>query len=164
MIYVNRQSVKIESVKNEFVYTISGASLRPSSTIVENYPSRAEGDTLISVVIEEKKNEFSNAGSGVVVDMSYLTYIGSLKEVRKNPSLKNINDALKHMKVNMARSGLNKTEIDLMNAIKTELDFYNAALTKIGASITYTLRYTKDSYTLAEATAELEKKDAIISS
>lgn len=39
MIYVNRQSVKIESVKDEFIYSIIGASLRPSSTIVESYSS-----------------------------------------------------------------------------------------------------------------------------
>ena len=126
--------------------------------MADNYPNKASVDTMIANFIAEKENELTLLSSGAVFDSSYKSYIYSLREARKNPSLKNVSLALKDLKMNMTLRSLNKTEIDLMNAIKTELDSYSETLTKLGASITYSLKYTKDSYTLQEAKDEMEKK------
>ena len=126
--------------------------------MADNYPNKASVDTMIANFIAEKENELTLLSSGAVFDSSYKSYIYSLGEARKNPSLKNVSLALKDLKMNMTLRSLNQTEIDLMNAIKTELDSYSEILTKLYANITYTLRYNKDSYTLQEAKDEMEKK------
>ncbi len=62
-VYVNNQPVRIVSLKNEFLYTISGAVSEPSSHLSENYSKRQLIDEYDSAVITEKKNELSQSGA-----------------------------------------------------------------------------------------------------
>ena len=72
--------------------------------MADNYPNKASVDTMISNFIEEKKNELTLLSSGAVFDSSYESYIYSLREARKNPSLKSTSLALKDLKMHMART------------------------------------------------------------
>lgn len=62
-VYLNSQPVRIVSLKDEFIYSISGAVSEPSSRLSENYSKRQLIDEYDSAVITEKKNELSQSGA-----------------------------------------------------------------------------------------------------
>lgn len=157
-IYLNRNSVQIQSFKDEIEYRVSGTSTQPTSSFAENYPDRVMLNGLEATLIEEKRIAFSNNASGEVINMNYLTYLENIRDLRKNPTLVSIKKSLSILATNSQRSNLSNNEKKLIEGLIQELNSYEETLTNIGNSITYTLRYKKDAYTLQEAKNEIEKK------
>ncbi len=54
-----------------------------------------------------------------------------------------------------------ENETKLIELLREELQYYIDTLTQRGDGITYSLKYTKDSYTLQEAKDEINKKQSI---
>lgn len=157
-IYLNGNSVKVSDLKDEFEYVLSGVINTPSVQLVNQYPHRNEIDTLFQEL----------SASGYV-----FPYQVTIQSVRKNPTIIGSQSATSTLKgyrsqaINRRSSSLFsgstwvpdlQVELSFIDELIAELDYYHTELQNRGSNISYTLRYKKDSYTLEEAKAEIERK------
>jgi hypothetical protein len=166
-IYLNRGQVKIETIKNEFEYTISWWTI---PTIPE-YPRKDSVDQLLSTYVESIK---ANTGITDEVYREYMITTASLflanlrKSEENNQSLQDalVNDQYVTMEnymsnVNNQITIIWQDSVDIfgryINGLLKEKEYYLSFLRKESPS-TYTIRYKKTTFTLGEAKAELDKK------
>lgn len=127
--------------------------------MVEVFPNKNNVKIFTDNVIQEKIIDLSVVGYDPLELNKYIPYMEYMQKVRLEPTIKNIKIALSVLAKEQLRPNQTSNEEVLISWLTSEMEFYKAEIQKITTNITYTLRYKKDTYTLEEARAEIEKKD-----
>ncbi len=155
MIFLNGASVKIDSIQDEFEYTISG-SIDVYTKII--YPKLPELELLYKKIEDEQKEIESKGGILWAWTASIANSLYSQqKQINNYLSFESVKNGLESIE-RQSSSDFTSSERDLILAIRDELNYFQSELERKELNITYTLSYKKDTFTLEEAKDTLEKK------
>ncbi len=175
-IYLNRGSVKIESLKDEFEYVITwgkpaldiqamNALLSYSIKIDRKFVNKYYKDSLSWDISGATADEIKRYFPDGIVDINKLDRvrfwiqnilldITTITDLWSVPSRKEVDKAL--YAIGTSKNILSMPIVSAVDNVMNSLRAYQDE-----SSGTYTLNYKKNTYTLAEAKAELEKKQQI---
>ncbi len=157
-IYLNWKKEELSNYKDDFIYTI----IKPKEDIINKVPERINKIKKLLKDLEEEKLKQSSEGINTYsISIRIIDYNEIVDGLSNILYTWNINqDLLVKSKILLKKIKL-QTNLDLISIqINRELESaiwdYQKQVSSIN-SITYTLEYTKNSYTLEEALAEIEK-------
>ena len=154
-IFLNGSSLKIQTLEDEFQYSIVGT---PELYTKILYPKLKELEALYQKVEGEQKVIESQWGIFWAWTASIANSLyQQQKQITNYLSFESVKNGLESIE-RQSSSDFSDTQRDLVLAIRDELNYFQSELEKQDANIKYTLDYKKNSFSLEEAKAVVNKK------